>query len=180
MNIEHRVLICFVFVCKQVFYLDYGNTEYVEFDVLYEWDIMCNVLPFQAVLCQLGDLHDLATGSVRQEVLNYMSNNYLNQPCQILVLCVKFNSLQKSCRIDCKSENKSKILCILWSISYRDQMDQGLLVKMKNAQGREIVSEINEKLFPRIVQMRKQQQQQQSTAMKKNQTIRIMSKQFQT
>lgn len=38
-----------------------------------------------------------------------------------------------------------------YPILCRNQMDQGLLVKMKTAQGRDIMDEINEQLFPGCV-----------------------------
>lgn len=71
------------FLFWQVFYVDYGNTECVKFDVLYEWDLMCNVIPFQAVLCKLANVH---TGSADQAVYDYIYHNYVNKPCKIVVL----------------------------------------------------------------------------------------------
>lgn len=73
--------ICF----RQVFYVDYGNTEFVTFDALFEWDTMCNVLPFQAILCKLANIQGIA-GSASQAVQDFIYNNYLEKQCQIFVL----------------------------------------------------------------------------------------------
>lgn len=75
------------FVCfLQVFYVDYGNTEHVTCDALFEWDTMCNVIPFQAIICKLANAHGFSAGSASQAITDFICNNYLNKPCKVLVL----------------------------------------------------------------------------------------------
>lgn len=71
---------------RQVFYVDYGNTEYVTFDVLFEWDIMCNVIPFQAILCKLDNARGILASSASQVVTDFIYNNYMNKLCKVLIL----------------------------------------------------------------------------------------------
>lgn len=69
----------------QVFYVDYGNTECVDFDALFEWDPICNEMPFQAVFCRVSNVHTLPSSSA-QEIYQYIHNNYLTKPCKAYVL----------------------------------------------------------------------------------------------
>lgn len=55
-------------------------------------------------------------------------------------------NLRDSIRSMTKWERQTEINDFLHR--YRDHLDKGLLVKMKNAQGRDVVDEINENLFP--------------------------------
>lgn len=69
----------------QVFYVDYGNFETVDFDSLFEWDLLCNTFPFQAVSCRLTSVHCLP-GTSANAIFEFIYNNYLSKMCKIRVL----------------------------------------------------------------------------------------------
>lgn len=39
-----------------MFYLDYGNTEDVKVDDLFEWNSSCDTVPFQAIHCEIANM----------------------------------------------------------------------------------------------------------------------------
>lgn len=73
------------FVSQQVFYVDYGNTENVDFDSLFEWDAICDKLPFQAVRCLVDNIRYLSAAST-PSIFKFMQLNYLNKTCKALIL----------------------------------------------------------------------------------------------
>ncbi|XP_031626458.1 uncharacterized protein LOC116342832 isoform X2 [Contarinia nasturtii] len=60
-----------------VFYVDYGNTETVGFDALFEWDELCDIMPFQAVKYRIANIRSLP-GSSAREIKDYIQKIYLN------------------------------------------------------------------------------------------------------
>ncbi|KXJ84112.1 hypothetical protein RP20_CCG020736 [Aedes albopictus] len=51
-----KVIQCFDERSVQVFFVDYGNSETVRMEEIYQWDETFSYLPYQAVLCKLSNL----------------------------------------------------------------------------------------------------------------------------
>lgn len=71
----------------QVNYIDYGNTESVTIDYLFEWDKMCDVIPAQAVCCRIANMRRVCKVSPEKR-FEYLANKYANQRCKAEVLYV--------------------------------------------------------------------------------------------
>lgn len=67
---------------NQVFYVDYGNCEYISIDRLYEWEPICSTAPFQAVFCRLKNAEGLVENmhyTLKDEIIGHLNNNCLNR-----------------------------------------------------------------------------------------------------
>lgn len=62
----------------QVFYVDYGNTETCDFDGLFEWDPVCNSIPFQAVHCRVVNVRHIPRASA-QMICEHLKQEYVNK-----------------------------------------------------------------------------------------------------
>lgn len=69
----------------QVFYIDYGNTEPVELDNLYEWEEFCDSVPAQAIFCRLASIRRVL--NVSDDIcIDFLHHNYLNKVCKALIV----------------------------------------------------------------------------------------------
>ncbi|XP_055323144.1 uncharacterized protein LOC129578440 isoform X2 [Sitodiplosis mosellana] len=75
-----------------VFYMDYGNTEQVELDALFEWDTECNQFPLQAVKCRLANIRSLP-GSSASKICDFIYSHYLNKTCKAHIVDISDNIL---------------------------------------------------------------------------------------
>lgn len=71
----------------QVNYIDYGNTESVSIEYLFEWDKLCDVIPAQAVCCRIANMRRVCEVSPEKR-FEYLANNYADKPCKAEVLYV--------------------------------------------------------------------------------------------
>lgn len=71
----------------QVNYIDYGNTESVSIEYLFEWDKLCDVIPAQAVCCRIANMRRVCTVSPEKR-FEYLAIKYADRPCKAEVLYV--------------------------------------------------------------------------------------------
>lgn len=78
----------------QVFYIDYGNSEFVDIGDIFEWHDICNNIPFQAVLCKIAKIRRLLgqmmpntnEEEVTEAIFNYLNNKFVHAFCKVNVL----------------------------------------------------------------------------------------------
>lgn len=77
----------------KVFYLDYGNTEFVHLNDIFEWNDICNSIQFQALLCKIANIRRLFEQmkpgtnyeEVAKNIRNFLTNKFVGTHCKATV-----------------------------------------------------------------------------------------------
>lgn len=117
----------------QVNYIDYGNTESVSIDYLFEWETFCDVIPAQAVCCRIANMRRFCNVSPEKR-FEYLANKYADQHCKAEVLYVTAMRSLIPILID----------ILIYSLIFRDKSKNSLTINLMNQIGIDICDEIIE------------------------------------